>query len=161
MSRENMDRLPFLEVIGENPFAAAPKLIFADWLDEHGEDAKAERLRKGFIPLEGYDRIAVVALSMCRFAPATWDKRFARNMAERLAEEEKDRLFACVTPKEFCWVWVLCRRYRRTLRHDRAKEIAEARHNRYVELLDLSWLKPAKRIRTKKTDDRQFLFDPE
>jgi uncharacterized protein (TIGR02996 family) len=39
------DMLPFLRVIAENPGDDAPRLVFADWLDEHGHPERAEFIR--------------------------------------------------------------------------------------------------------------------
>jgi len=36
---------PFLEAIANNPLDDAPKLIYADWLDENGEEKLAEYVR--------------------------------------------------------------------------------------------------------------------
>lgn len=35
----------FLQVIGENPADDTPRLIFADWLEEHGQPERAEFIR--------------------------------------------------------------------------------------------------------------------
>jgi len=40
-----MDRDPFLLAIREAPEEVAPRLVYADWLDENDEAAKAEYLR--------------------------------------------------------------------------------------------------------------------
>jgi len=39
------DRAAFLEAIRANPFDALPRMVFADWLDEHGEGRKAAHYR--------------------------------------------------------------------------------------------------------------------
>jgi uncharacterized protein (TIGR02996 family) len=39
------DRAAFLRAIAENPDDDLPRLVYADWLDEHGEPARAEFIR--------------------------------------------------------------------------------------------------------------------
>jgi uncharacterized protein (TIGR02996 family) len=39
------DELAFLETLKANPSDDTARLVYADWLDEHGESAKAEYLR--------------------------------------------------------------------------------------------------------------------
>lgn len=36
-----MDRLRFEEAIAENPYDRATRLVYADWLEEHGHDDEA------------------------------------------------------------------------------------------------------------------------
>lgn len=146
----------FIRALHDDPFDAATKLVFADWLEEHGDDpARAAQLRKGLVPLTGFDEVAVADLASCRFAPATWDKRFARSLYDLCTEERPH----AVTPRQYCWLWVTLRRYRKSVRTARVKTEAEERYDRYVKLLDLAWLKPAQRQRQRKTDDRITLFD--
>jgi len=45
MSRDEEQRRAFLESIRESPDDDAPRLIFADWLDDHGDEARAEFIR--------------------------------------------------------------------------------------------------------------------
>ena len=39
------DEAAFLEALKANPADDTTRLVYADWLDEHGEPAKAEYLR--------------------------------------------------------------------------------------------------------------------
>lgn len=48
-----LEEQAFLDAIAANPFDDTPRLVYADWLDEHGEPAKAAYLRLvvGLVPL--------------------------------------------------------------------------------------------------------------
>src|SRR5881275_1349595 len=39
------DEIAFLRTILEDPDADGPRLVYADWLEEHGETARAEFIR--------------------------------------------------------------------------------------------------------------------
>jgi uncharacterized protein (TIGR02996 family) len=39
------DRVAFLRAIAEHPDDDLPRLVYADWLDEHGDPARAEFIR--------------------------------------------------------------------------------------------------------------------
>ncbi len=39
------DRAAFLRAIADNPDDDLPRLVYADWLDEHGEPERAEFIR--------------------------------------------------------------------------------------------------------------------
>lgn len=45
----------FLRAITKNPDDETARLVFADWLDEHGEPAKAHSLRRGVVKVFGVD----------------------------------------------------------------------------------------------------------
>ena len=47
MSSSSPDREAFLAAIRAEPESDAPRLIYADWLDDHGEAARAEFIRLG------------------------------------------------------------------------------------------------------------------
>lgn len=148
------NRESFFASLQDNPFQPVTRAVFADYLDEDGDMERAEQLRKGLIPLTEFDEVAVACLASCNFAPATWDKRFARDLASR-AEAKPPAL----TPKQYLWLWVLLRRYRKSVRVERIRDEAERRYNRYVELLDLAWVKPTMRKRKPRMNDQTTLFD--
>ena len=51
------DREALLRAIIENPEDDAPRLVYADWLDEHGEPDRAEFIRLTTGPAEWADRV--------------------------------------------------------------------------------------------------------
>ena len=78
------DREALLRVIGENPDDDAPRLVYADWLDEHGDPRQAEFIRvqcelarvpdeerRGH-PLAAREQALWRELRKWRFAPANW-----------------------------------------------------------------------------------------
>jgi len=144
----------FFAQLHEDPFDPTTRAVFADYLEERGDTERAEQLRKGLIPLTGFDDMAVECLTSCNFAPATWDKRFASDLGARALEKPP-----AFTPKQYLWMWVLLRRYRKSVRVKRVRDEAERRYNRYVELLDLKHLKPAMIKRKPKMCDVTTLFD--
>lgn len=144
----------FFKSLQDNPFDPMTRAVFADYLEERGDTERAEQLRKGLIPLTGFDEIAAACLCSCNFAPATWDKRFARDLGQRAAEKPP-----AFTPKQYLWLWVLLRRYRKSVRVERVRDEAERRYNHYVELLDLKHLKPAMVKRKPRMNDQTTLFD--
>lgn len=144
----------FLQSLHDNPFNPVTRAVFADYLEQNSDMERAEQLRKGLIPLTEYDLMAVSYLANCNFAPATWDKRFARDLAARA--ESRPPAF---TPKQYLWLWVLLRRYRKSVGSARVREDAERRYDRYVDMLDLGWIKPAMRKRKPRMNDQTTLFD--
>jgi uncharacterized protein (TIGR02996 family) len=50
-----MERDTFLRAVEKNPGDETVRLVFADWLDEHGEPAKAHSLRRGVVKDFGVD----------------------------------------------------------------------------------------------------------
>ncbi len=58
---------PFLDAIRSNPADDTPRLVYADWLDEHGQPAKAEYLRRavaltGPVDVDGAETRALLAV---------------------------------------------------------------------------------------------------
>lgn len=148
----------FIASLQANPFDPMTRAVFADYLEEHGNGEsdleRAELLRKGLIPLTGFDYMAARFLAGCNFAPATWDKRFVLGLSERANERP-----IALTPKQYLWMWVLLWRYRKSVRVERVRAEAEKRYNAYIELLGLQHLKPADRRRKPKMNDATTLFD--
>ena len=125
-----------LAKVHDNPFDETNRLVLADMLDEAGQPERADALRRGRIPLTKVDSVASVCLGNCRFAPATFDKRFARDIAS-LARQANPSL----TPRQWLFMWLLLHRYRRSVNVERIKVLAEERYPRVVELLDLKHVK--------------------
>lgn len=123
----------FLKILHDNPFDKTERLIFADWCDENGHEWAAKPLRENRIPLFMPDCIAIVELKNCAFAPATWDKKFARNL---------EPVNMSLTPRQYLWLWILLRKYRRSVRNQTIKEEAERRYKRYVALHETGIVKP-------------------
>lgn len=73
---------------------------------------------------------AARTLSSCRFAPATFDRRFARDVAAFPAE-------AVLTPKQRACLWRLVHRYRRQLP---AGVVRMARGGKGPDMTDQEWL---------------------
>lgn len=141
----------------DNPFDADCRSILADMLEENDRIWQANALRAGRIPLTGFDEIAARELGNCRFAPATFDKRFARDIFSRAAQTEPS-----LTPRQWLWMWVLLHRYRKSVQNDRVKAAAKERYNRCIELLDVKHLKPTERrltVPTQKVVLQETMFD--
>jgi uncharacterized protein (TIGR02996 family) len=93
---------------------AAPRdqtraVIFSDWLEERGEMQQATALRQGRIRVDGATGGAMIALSQCRFAPATFDKRFVRQVCNHHAYLLPD---ASLTLPQWALIWRLAWKYR-------------------------------------------------
>lgn len=135
-----------LAVVHNDPFDETNRLVLADMLDEAGQPEKADALRRGRIPLTEVDSVASVCLGNCRFAPATFDKRFAGDIYSRARKENPS-----FTPRQWLWMWLLLHRYRRSVNVERIKALAAERYPRLVELLDLKHVKIPERRLTKPT----------
>ena len=134
-----------LAVVHNDPFNETNRLVLADMLDEAGQPERADALRRGRIPLTETDSVASVCLGNCRFAPATFDKRFARDIAS-LARQANPSL----TPRQWLFMWLLLHRYRRSVNVELIKVLAAERYPRVVELLDLKHVKVPERRLTKR-----------
>ena len=146
-----------LAVVHNDPFDETNRLVLADMLDEAGQPEKADALRRGRIPLTEVDSVASVCLGNCRFAPATFDKRFAGDIYSRARKENPS-----FTPRQWLWMWLLLHRYRRSVNVERIKALAAERYPRVVELLDLNRVKIPERRLTKPTAKEwitESLFD--
>ena len=144
-----------LEAVRDDPFSKTNRLILADFVEEHRPIGMAAvvSLREGRIPLLSFEIQCAKALGCCNFAPATWDKRFAYSIADR-ATSKYD-----LSPKQYLWMWVLLRRYRKSVKDDEIKKAAGERYNRCVELLDIKHLKPINRRTHKQTEMQATLLD--
>ncbi len=49
-AKGNSERRAFLDLIASDPANEANRLVYSDWLEEHGETQEAERLRDGKMP---------------------------------------------------------------------------------------------------------------
>ena len=186
----NPDLTAFLEQLHANPFDETTRLVFADWLDEHGDAERAAILRRGNIPLWEEDQAAALALGQCRFNWGTADKQFSHDIANRakgyvecdvclgrgwrFLGVSKNGCVDCratgkldkppdLTPRMWLWTWVELHRYRRSVKDARIRELAAARHDHCVKLLDIGWLKSKRLTKRNKTlrDMRTTLFDGE
>lgn len=140
------DVTAMLAVVHDDPFNETNRLVLADMLDEAGQPERAEALRRGRIPLTEVDSVASVCLGNCRFAPATFDKRFAGDIYSRARQENPS-----LTPRQWLFMWLLLHRYRRSVNVERIKVLAAERYPRVVELLDLKRVKIPERRLTKPT----------
>jgi uncharacterized protein (TIGR02996 family) len=94
------------------PKDAGVQGIYADWLEEHGRKSEADALRqRGRMLLGADDRKAATALLGCNFAPATFDKRFVRDVCTPVYYGQADEL----TPAQRACLWRLVWRYRRQI----------------------------------------------
>ena len=154
-----------LQAFDEQPFSKMRRGVLADYLEEYGGELGAEKaaiLRNGDVPMTDFARNAALALGGCSFAPATWDKRFARDIYSRVHAAVLGGKVPSLTTKQYLWMVILLWRYRRTADKCYVKW-AEKHYNRAVELLDIAHLKPLDRHLSGKrkghTDTRTFLFD--
>ena len=134
------DITAMLAVVHDDPFNETNRIVLADMLDEDGQPERAEALRRGRIPLTEVDSVAAMCLGNCRFAPATFDKRFAGDIYSRARQENPS-----LTPRQWLFMWLLLHRYRRSVNVERIKVLAAERYPRVMELLDLKHLKPPER----------------
>lgn len=65
----------------------------------------------GTVPLDAVDQAAVRALDSVTYLPASFNKRFARDIQACLAKPEPT-----LTAKQYRLVWAFCWRYRRQIR---------------------------------------------
>lgn len=143
----------------DNPFDADCRGVLADMIEENGKIWEPAALRAGRIPLTGFDQAAAYELGNCRFMPAAFDKRFARDISNHAARDKPS-----LTPRQWLWMWVLLHRYRKSVRNARVKAEAANRYNRCVELLDVKHLKPINRRLTVPTQEgflQATMFDGE
>jgi uncharacterized protein (TIGR02996 family) len=104
-------REAFIERLRENPLDRENRLVFADWLDENaqeGDGLKIDALRNGWIPLWPLDIDAATLLARCHFTPGSWDKKFANGFLS-------GPMTISSTVRQFLWLWILTRRYRRQI----------------------------------------------
>jgi uncharacterized protein (TIGR02996 family) len=79
------DHAGFLEAIGDEPDDDTPRLIYADWLEEHGEPERAEFIRLQCRAASLPKRLARAACGGAdRLAVRAWFSRF-RTSALRAA----------------------------------------------------------------------------
>lgn len=99
MTETSNVRRQFIDTIRVNPLDEATRLVFADWLEEHGDVGHAEVFRSGLIPLTEIDTLAADRLSRCTFHPGTWVKRFARSIQSSISRKP------VLTPKQYFYLW--------------------------------------------------------
>lgn len=157
VDESNPNTRVFLEALAENPFDKMNRDVFADHLEECGDVKRAMLLRNGFVVMTPFDLDAAKTLRKCNFAPATADKRFARELGEWVLGN--DNCPPNLSPRRYLWMWCLLRRYRRSVPTGSIKAEAEKRYEGYLKLLDLHRKKPQARQVTKKTDMRPSMFD--
>lgn len=120
---ETPEMVAFVRAIRENPHDEALRLVYSDWLEEHGfPSAVIEPFRKGRITLTGIDHLAIGCLNGCRFTPGSWAKRFVRDMSYISIS------IGSVTPRQYAALWRQVWRYRRQIANDRVKWEAERLH---------------------------------
>ena len=109
------------------PFESVPKMILADFGEEHcPKEVAPGPLRKNRFPIGQFVRHLIEALKYCNFAPATWDKKFAGSLPLDIPECAKG-----LSPKQWCWLIVLLYRYRRSQKSTTAHEFVLKWYDRY------------------------------
>jgi len=73
-------------------------------------------------PVTDLERMAVNCLARCTFLPGTWNKRFARDIAQQVAYTNK------ITVRQRDTLWKLCRMYRRQIHIGLVTAEAQRRH---------------------------------
>lgn len=134
--------------VQDDPFNADSRNVLADMLEEQDQIWQAAALRAGRIPLTGFDGVAAYQLGNCNFAPATFDKRFACDIASAAAKDQPS-----LTPRQWLCMWVLLHRYRKSVGNANVKARAAERYSRCVELLGVKHLKPIERRLTVPTQE--------
>jgi uncharacterized protein (TIGR02996 family) len=107
-SQQERDAL--LAAVLHAPYDKTRLAVFADWLEENG-DPHAEVLRRGRMPVDDADRMAAIVLQACNFAPATFEKRFVRNVCPGLSDDSTQEL----SPSQRFNLWRLVWRYRKQI----------------------------------------------
>lgn len=105
----------------QNPKDAATLAAFSDWLEEHGRPDPATHLREGRIQPDWPIVQAAISLTCCRFLPASFDKRFVRNVCEPLVHAQR----TSITVKQWAWLWRLAYKYRRQIRNLEVRRYAD------------------------------------
>jgi uncharacterized protein (TIGR02996 family) len=105
-----------------HPSEPAPKLVYADWLEERGRPNLL--LRHGTLQVSYADRAAGIALARCRFAPGTAEKHFARTVCESLDGGDGWH-WDTLTAGQLNLLWRMAWRYRRQIQL-RAPDLAPA-----------------------------------
>lgn len=75
--------------------------------------------KAAFRPMTDLEARAAIALGNARFAPATFDKRFAKSLIV-------DRRL--ISDKQAALMWALCWRYRRSIQDDEVSKVAKEIH---------------------------------
>ena len=104
------DELALLAAIVASPEDTLVLGVYADWLDDHERHAEAVGWRAAVPSVDPLTARAIADLTFCRFTPGSWDKRFARDMGERVSFGPTS-----ITAKQYAWVWKLAWKYRRQL----------------------------------------------
>lgn len=121
-----------LAVLHDDPLDQSTRLVFADWCEENGHEWAAKPLREGRIPLFPEDVKAVHSLKNCSYAPASWPKKFAHDLPSE----------GSVTPRQYLFLWILLRKYRRSVHDESIRAEAEKRYQRYKALHEAGMVKP-------------------
>lgn len=99
-----------LRALFATPDDAATVAGYIDWLVDQDREKDATLLRAGKMPLTGQEILAAAALTACDYAPATFEKRFARETLTRVAHSER-----CLSPRGWALMWKMVGRYRRQI----------------------------------------------
>lgn len=147
------------EEVLENPFDLFPKLVLADFMEEnYPERGPQDAARANRFPMSKKTAQLIVALKECRFAPATWHKRFARDLptCDQVPTTAIER---SLSPKQFCWLVVLLHRYRKSNHYVATEVFAAKYYERYCTLLDVATSPITKRKYMPNWDDAPLLWD--
>ena len=134
-TKEELER--WAAAMRANPLDKELRLVFSDLAEENGHAWIAEALRAGRIPLDPCDRDAIEMLKCCTFLPGSWDKRFVRNLPNRvgtLTHDYVDATNSSLTPRQYLLLWILCHRYRRQIVGPVVLGQAKARNESYKAL---------------------------
>ena len=96
------------------------RLMYADWLEEHGEIGAADLLRSGRMPQQPGDYFAAGALSGCSYLPGSFEKRFARDYAAQMSTDGFRP-----TVKQWACAWRMVWRYRKQLHTSGYRQIIQ------------------------------------
>ena len=145
----------------EAPFSRSCAGVLADWCEENGGDLGqtwAGILREKRVPLTTFETLAAEALGRCSFAPRTFDKRFGRSIADSVIDASVVRRWVpSLTVKQYLWMWILLRRYRRTVPKGEIVKEATRRYDKCIELLGIEHLKPLNRRLTVKNKAMRYM----
>ena len=103
-----------LKAIFADPDDHLSRLALADWLEERERDQESRAWHRGRVLVQERDRLAALALTTCRYAPATADKRFAHIVCEALVAPESWRK-SDLTVRQWAMLWRNVWRYRRQI----------------------------------------------
>lgn len=121
-----------LAMILANPADQAPWLVWADWLDDHGDESRAKYARQLHMILGDVEAKSVRTLKDCRLSYVNHTS-FIDSMVS-YHDAVVSGLFECapLTLKQWQFIWHLTWRYRRQHANDTLTELAKQRAPAYT-----------------------------